>query len=311
MAATYAELVTEWQEVERPMKKIVIGGTGRAGTSFLFRMFHDLGFSATSQAISNSEGYDSFVSAGFDEPIGNAFRMLPSKDIEVLKSPFLFELVEADVFNNDNVGIVLIPVRDAYVAAMSRCANEIVHVLKQGDALRAMCGSGGKYRAGVHYSTSLTSQVEFSAIALSYLIYHCARKKIPMVIVAFPDLADDCEVLVEALKPFLREKSLPPSCVKEWIDAHFDSARLSVTSWGPDAANSTKDDHVLFEKLNEFLGSREALSGDVFCIALSKFLEAERREKVFLLNELESLRKGYFNRLMSYMKKWFLKLLPS
>ena len=94
---------------------ILIGGTGRAGTTLLVQMFTILGFDtgySEKQVLCDIDG----ISKAGLERVSLREPDLP----QVIKSPWLSDHVEDALSRGFRVGVAIIPVRNLFEAAESR-----------------------------------------------------------------------------------------------------------------------------------------------------------------------------------------------
>lgn len=153
--------------------KIVIAGTGRAGTTLLVQVLTDLGFDT---------GYKKGIRVNPDARAGLERNILGPSTPRVVKSPRLSTelgpLLEAGLVRVEHV---LVPVRDLDVAAASR-----VRASGYGRSLNAA--------GGLLWGTKRASQ-QRAAVAemLAQLIVTLARFDVPHTLLAFPRFATDAE----------------------------------------------------------------------------------------------------------------------
>ncbi|MFM7270459.1 MAG: hypothetical protein ACKO2C_02340 [Actinomycetes bacterium] len=173
--------------------RIVITGTGRAGTTLLVQILTDLGFDT---GFSPDARIDANTHAGLET-------RLDSPDApRIVKSPNLSRrLDEILSAGTANVEHVIIPIRDLDVAAASR-----VRATKYGSNLHIMGGLFGTTRA--------TKQREALALLSYQLMLTLAKHEVPHTLLLFPRFAGDGEYLYEHLS------FLDPTIPKErWVAA--------------------------------------------------------------------------------------------
>jgi hypothetical protein len=159
--------------------KIVIAGTGRAGTTLLVLVLTDLGFDT---------GYSPGVQIHRDARAGLERNILDPKAPRVVKSPKLSTelgpLLESEAVTVEHV---LIPVRDLDIAAASR-----VRASGYGRSLNAPGGMlWGTKRAG--------RQRAAVAEMLAQLVVTLARYDVPHSFLLFPRFATDAGYLHDKL----------------------------------------------------------------------------------------------------------------
>ena len=152
--------------------KVVIAGTGRAGTTLLVQVLTDLGLET---GFAPDAPIDERVNAGLeraaDDPAGP--RIVKSPEL----SRGLAAIVEAGVVSIDHV---IIPIRDLDVAAASRVRNT-----RYGADLRTWGGLFGTNRA--------THQREALAVVLAELLETIARFDLEHTLLLFPRFALDAD----------------------------------------------------------------------------------------------------------------------
>lgn len=158
--------------------KIVIAGTGRAGTTLLVQVLSDLGLDT---GFDPSAPIDPRVSAGLE-------RSLVGPDVpRIVKSPHLSRTLGALLDDGAvRVDHVIIPIRALDVAAASRIRNT-----KYGSDLHTWGGLLGTNRA--------TRQPDALALMLADLLFTIARYDLDHTLLLFPRFATDSTYLHEKL----------------------------------------------------------------------------------------------------------------
>ncbi len=158
--------------------KIVIAGTGRAGTTLLVQVLSDLGLDT---GFDPSAPIDPRVNAGLE-------RSLVGSDVPwIVKSPNLSRTLGALLDGGEvRVDHVIIPIRALDVAAASRVRNT-----KYGSDLHTWGGLLGTNRA--------TRQREALALMLAELLYTIARYDLEHTLLLFPRFATDAAYLHDKL----------------------------------------------------------------------------------------------------------------
>ena len=99
---------------------LIIGGTGRSGTSLLVKYLTERGLE-THISLNPNFSWDEKAEAGLED-----LPLLESGRPYVIKSPWLFECVDALVQRKDiTVDAVIMPVRNLVEAAVSRSILEL------------------------------------------------------------------------------------------------------------------------------------------------------------------------------------------
>jgi hypothetical protein len=161
-----------------PEPKIVITGTGRAGTTLLVQVLTDLGLDT---GFAPDAPVDAGVNAGLETGIEapDAPRVVKNPNL----SRRLGELLDA---NKVAIEHVIIPIRDLDVAAASRVRNTAY-----GADLHTFGGLFGTARA--------THQREALALVFYELMFTIARYDLPHTLLLFPRFAQDWRYTHEKL----------------------------------------------------------------------------------------------------------------
>jgi hypothetical protein len=195
--------------------KIVITGTGRAGTTLLVQVLTDLGLDT---GFSPDAPIDDSVHAGLETGIE-----APDAP-RIVKNPNLSRRL-GSLLDEGTVTIehVIIPVRDLDVAAASRVRNT-----GYGADLHTFGGLFGTARA--------TRQREALALVFYELLYTVARYDLPHTLLLFPRFAEDWEYLHRKLA-FLA----PDVAAERWRDALAKRSRPGLIHEAPlDSAERAK-----------------------------------------------------------------------
>jgi hypothetical protein len=179
--------------------KVVITGTGRAGTTLLVQVLTDLGLDT---GFTADHEVDERVHAGLE------FRIESPNAPRIIKDPNLSRRL-GGLLGRGEVEIehVIIPVRDLDVAVASRVRNT-----KYGSNLHTFGGLFGTPRA--------TKQREALALLFYELLYTVARYDLPHTLLLFPRFTEDWEYTYEKLS-FL-DPSIPAARWKEVLDQRVD-----------------------------------------------------------------------------------------
>lgn len=181
-----------------PSPKVIITGTGRAGTTLLVQVLTDLGLDT------------GFTSAAEGDPRvhGGLERDITDPDApRIIKSPYLsWQLGDLIDSGRAAVDHVIIPIRDLDVAAASR-----VRSTRYGTNLRT--------RGGLFGTATATKQRDVLARFEYELFFTIARLDLPHTLLYFPRLAQDWEYTYRKLS-FL-DPSIPASRWQEAIEARY------------------------------------------------------------------------------------------
>jgi hypothetical protein len=183
--------------------KVVITGTGRAGTTLLVQVLTDLGLDT---GFSPDHAVDERVNAGLE------FRIESPNAPRIVKDPNLSRRL-GGLLDRGEVEIehVIIPVRDLDVAVASRVRNT-----NYGSNLHTFGGLFGTARA--------TKQREALALLFYELLYTVARYDLPHTFLLFPRFTEDWEYTYEHLG-FL-DPSIPPQRWKEALANRVDPGKI-------------------------------------------------------------------------------------
>lgn len=179
--------------------KVIITGTGRAGTTLLVQVLTDLGLDT---GFSPDHRVDERINAGLE------FRIESPNAPRIVKDPNLSRRL-GGLLDRGAVEIehVIIPVRDLDVAVASRVRNT-----KYGSNLHTFGGLFGTARA--------TRQREALALLFYELLYTVTRYDLPHTLLLFPRFTEDWEYTYEKLS-FL-DRSIPAERWKEVLAARVD-----------------------------------------------------------------------------------------
>jgi hypothetical protein len=177
-------------------RKVIIAGTGRAGTTLLVQILTDLGLDT---GFAPDAPIDERAAAGLELPA--AARNAP----RIVKSPHLSRWL-AGLLDEGRVEVehVIIPIRDLEVAAASR-----VRMAHYGADLHTWGGLFGTTRA--------TRQREALALIEYELLYTIARYDLPHTLLEFPRFAQDWEY-AHAKLAFL-DPAIPADCWRTAVQA--------------------------------------------------------------------------------------------
>ena len=165
------------------MAKVLIGGMGRSGTSFLSKMFSDLNCNISTDA----DYIDSCIAAGIEVSTIEALEFINSARSGIAKTPFLYEICHSMEFNSSNVDLIIIPLRDPWVATMSRLANEMQSQYFSNNSLKLQ-QSFGVVNAGCVYHVDASEELKQLSACLATLLYQCCAKGIRVSLVPFPEI---------------------------------------------------------------------------------------------------------------------------
>lgn len=167
------------------MKKIVVTGTGRCGTSFLMQLFTALGLNTgyTTEeaeiAIRQIDGLNAGIEHGFDSDRYQVSR--------IVKNPAFAQVHEMSrIVEGDGVDHVIIPIRKLRQTAASRAKME-----------KETHGHFGGFWLEAHNSHE---QATAHAVLFYNLIEYLTLHSIPFTLLHFPRIISDCSYGYEKLK---------------------------------------------------------------------------------------------------------------
>jgi hypothetical protein len=187
-----------------PTAHLAIAGTGRAGTSFLVRYLTELGLDTHLARHGEKDSWDEHANAGLETvPLTSEGADLPY----VVKYPWLHQCID-HILTSDSLRFdaVIIPVRELGEAAISRTLVELQAMHRTLPWMVEMDQSWevwGNTPGGLTYSLNPLDQGRLLAVGFHQLIERLTRADIPIVLLAFPRLAEDPHYLFRKLRPLL------------------------------------------------------------------------------------------------------------
>ncbi len=211
---------------------LLIGGTGRAGTTFLVKYLSACGLD-THLTKNPGSLLDEPARAGLEDVA------LSNPDSPyVVKSPWLYEWVGRVLADTTVVvDAVLIPMRGIVEAATSRTLNEL-RARYADEALpdeMNLWETWGKTPGGVVYSLNPVDQARLLAMGFHELIQALVKKDIPVVLLDFPRFVEDADYLYRKLRPVLGAKLDHAKA----LGAHRELADPSMVRVGKELAADT------------------------------------------------------------------------
>ena len=183
---------------------LLIGGTGRAGTSFLVRYLTELGLD-THLSRHGEEGFwDEEAHAGLETiPLPETGSDLPY----VVKYPWLYQCIDHILKNNAfRLDAVIVPVRDLNDAAASRVLVELQAMHRRAPWMAEAEQTWevwGSTTGGVTYSLNPLDQGRLLAVGFHHLIERLIQADVPIILLAFPRLVEDPSYLFRKMQPVL------------------------------------------------------------------------------------------------------------
>ncbi len=172
------------------MQHILIGGTGRAGTTLLVQLFTALGFDT---------GYTLHEALSHVDPIAQAgleVNLRKGKLHQVVKAPALADHINELLTRPDfDVEAAIVPMRDLYAAAESRRRVHREAASRGRDPLK---------QPGALWKTDKPSEQE-AMLTLQFFrfLQPLVANDIPIYLLDFPRFTNDPEYLYRVLRPLL------------------------------------------------------------------------------------------------------------
>jgi hypothetical protein len=203
-------------EVTRPRDRIstaqgriIIAGTGRAGTTFLVQLFTALGFGTGFSLEDSLSGVDGISHAGLER--GLVDEAAPY----VIKSPwFADHLAEALQDERIKIRAALIPIRDLFSAAESR---RRVYREASSRGLDPLNHPGSLW-----YTDEPQNQEDMLTRQFYKTIFPLIHFEVPIYLPEFPRLVRDPNYLFRSLQPLMEDHGVGHS---EFLPAHERCAR--------------------------------------------------------------------------------------
>lgn len=187
----------------------VIAGTGRAGTSFLVRLFDACGLE-TGVAESN---WFQRARAGLEHRLDSR-APLPY----VVKDPWLFAYCQDLNLARLKIDAVILPMRELMSAAESRILQERMALVERSARERPEGQVATSTPGGVVYSLDVVDQARVLAVGFHNLLHWALVNELPVYLLSFPRLVEDVDYLLGALWPWLGEH-----CTEETARRAFDA----------------------------------------------------------------------------------------
>jgi hypothetical protein len=172
------------------MGRVIITGTGRAGTTLLVQLLTALRFDTGFSLKQVQEDIDSISNAGLERV------RIEDDSPYVVKSPWLADSLLDDLRDGRvKIKQAIIPIRDLVAAAESR---RRVHfeAIRQGHDPNLRPG-------GLWHTANPEAQEAVLATQFYKAVYALVRFDIPIIFLEFPRFAQDCKYALQRLSSFL------------------------------------------------------------------------------------------------------------
>ncbi len=184
---------------------LLIAGTGRAGTSFLVRLLHEVGLDTHLGRRGEGAFWDENANAGYEDHVLWRSGNLPY----VAKFPWLFESIDA-VLDDPTVVIdaVIVPMRDLEDAAASRVVLELRNRHAMAPEMQNEPRVWEHWAAtpgGVIYSLNPLDEARLLAMGFHRLMERLVAAEIPVHMLSFPRMIEDPEHLLRGLRGCIPE----------------------------------------------------------------------------------------------------------
>ena len=184
-------------------RHLLIGGTGRAGTSLLVRILEVCGLETV---IGGSVDHSPFINAKANAGLESNM-LLPPGSPYVVKSPTLHRVIAHLVTQPDiKIDGVILPVRGLAEAAASRIIVELGGLYGDDTSHTLDTIAPGEtygHPGGAAFSLEPLDQARHLAVGFHTLVETLLEHDIPICFLKFPRFTQDIDYLYRQLKPFL------------------------------------------------------------------------------------------------------------
>lgn len=180
---------------------ILIGGTGRAGTTLLVQLLTLLGFDTGYSGERALRDVDEISKAGLE-------RSLSDPDLpQVIKSPWLSDQIEDALIKGLRVSLAIIPLRNLFEAAESRR-----HVYRQAISANrdALSHPGTIWKV-----TDPMQQESALAVELYKFLEPLVASNVPIVFLSFPRFVEDADYFYDQLSNMFEEQCISREMVRD------------------------------------------------------------------------------------------------
>ncbi len=162
------------------MKKILITGTGRCGTTFIIKLFTFMGFDTGFDKKNYSNYIFKNCNSGMEKDI--------SVNHHIIKSPFFFRDIDK-IYNEHDIEYVIVPIRNYEESAKSRARHQ-------------------KREGGLWNAKNEEEQVQYFYKLTSNYLYQMTKYNIPTIFIHFEKMIIDKQYLFDTLQPILSSRHI-------------------------------------------------------------------------------------------------------
>jgi hypothetical protein len=180
-------------------KKILVTGTGRAGTTLLMKLFTDLGLNTGFE----KSNIDKFPNEGLEN-------LNLNNDILIHKAPH-FSLNIESINDRFDLKHIIIPIRNLNDAASSR-------------GRMGKSGSNG----GLWGANSIDGQKKYNSELIYNLIEVISRSNIPFTFIHFPSFTQDSSVLLSKLDWLWKAHGITREIFNKSFDSIVDCSKIHL-----------------------------------------------------------------------------------
>jgi len=179
---------------------ILIGGTGRAGTTVLVQIFTFLGLDTGYTKHQALHDVDPISRAGLEHSLSDP--KLP----QVVKSPWLSDQIEGALARGLRVSVAIVPFRNLFESAESR---RRVYRLAMSAGLDARAHPGSLWKV-----TDPNDQESALAIELFRFLEPLVARSVPIAFLSFPRFVLDADYLYDQLRTVFEQHAISREMVR-------------------------------------------------------------------------------------------------
>ncbi len=159
------------------MKKILVSGTGRSGTTFIMLIYTFLGFNTGFDSSNYLREIYEISNAGLEKNYDTPF--------DIVKSPQFVHKIPEIINSGIEIELMIIPIRDYEKSASSRVRN-------------------GPIAGGLWNANNQEEQVNFYHKIMAEYLVDMVDYNIPTLFISFEQMVNSPEYLFNKLKPTLK-----------------------------------------------------------------------------------------------------------